>query len=226
MIRRIESLTVGARARAKAGTTRRTRRLILVPGQLAVAIAVQLLERRHGVRDLFGVDHAVMIRVERGEQRRKHRAARSHARSTLRSARLSALWPGLRSAVWSRLRTALRRAGRWALLSAEFARRVSRAWRPLAIRAVGRPHHPAGAARRTGAEEFVAGQFAVAIDVQFLERGDGVRDFIGIDDAVMIGVERGDDRRHGRSREARRGLIVLLGERAERGPSQGERGHE
>jgi hypothetical protein len=41
--------------------------------------------------------------------------------------------------------------------------------------------------------KFFAGQFAVPVFVEFAERRGSVVDFIGINDAVAIGIERGDD---------------------------------
>jgi len=43
-------------------------------GDLSVTVLVELLEVLGGLRNFGGVDHAVVVRVERGEQRRNHRA--------------------------------------------------------------------------------------------------------------------------------------------------------
>jgi hypothetical protein len=45
--------------------------------------------------------------------------------------------------------------------------------------------------------EFVRRQFAIAVLVELLEGFDGIGDFIGVNDAIVIGIERPDqcDRR-------------------------------
>src|SRR5271169_5908499 len=53
---------------------------------------------------------------------------------------------------------------------------------------------PAGSAS-AGRHEFVGRELAVAIFVQCLQGGRGVGNFIGINHAVVVGVEGGDDRR-------------------------------
>jgi hypothetical protein len=51
----------------------------------------------------------------------------------------------------------------------------------------------AGTGRRT--HEFVWGQFSIAVPVEGLEDFDRIGDFIGINDAIVIGVEREDNER-------------------------------
>ncbi len=48
-------------------------------------------------------------------------------------------------------------------------------------------------ARRT---EFLSRQLAVAIFVERLQRGGGIRDFLLVNRAIVIGIQRGHDRRH------------------------------
>lgn len=52
----------------------------------------------------------------------------------------------------------------------------------------------AGAAIAIGAgrAQFVVGYFAVAVLVEFFERGRGIGDFRFIDDSVMVGIEGGE----------------------------------
>ena len=71
------------------------------------------------------------------------------------------------------------------------------------------------AAFRTWRTQFIRSQLAIAVFVQRAERGGGVVDFICVNHAVMIRVERGDDRRRGRtmpahSRPALSGLARLI----------------
>ena len=49
-----------------------------------------------------------------------------------------------------------------------------------------------GRASRSGPAQFPAGEFAVGILVQALQGGTGVADLGGIDDAVVVGIQRGD----------------------------------
>ena|SRR5579871_1936459 len=59
----------------------------------------------------------------------------------------------------------------------------------LAVRSAGPAWASATSRRRA---QFVHGQFSVAVFVEFLERFGGVRHFVGIDDAVTIGVQSHD----------------------------------
>jgi len=74
-------------------------------------------------------------------------------------------------------------------------------FRPLSAGAL--PHW-AGAWRRTGRTsrsgppQFPAGEFAVGILVQALQGHTGVVDFGGIDDPVVVGIQRGDHEWSGR----------------------------
>ena len=64
--------------------------------------------------------------------------------------------------------------------------------------------HCAGLCRRTGRTtwsgpaQFLTGEFAVGILVQALQGRDGVLDFDGIDDPVVVGIQRGDHEWSGR----------------------------
>lgn len=53
--------------------------------------------------------------------------------------------------------------------------------------------------RRARRSKFVGRQLAIAIFVQRLERGCGVGDFIFIDDAIVVRIESGNQRRRRRA---------------------------
>src|SRR5580765_6367536 len=65
----------------------------------------------------------------------------------------------------------------------------------------------AGAALGTRRTYLVHGDFAIAVFVESLERGGGVRNFAGINDAVLIYIQRSNNRRSGTA--ARAGLAGL-----------------
>ncbi len=54
--------------------------------------------------------------------------------------------------------------------------------------------------RRRRRHQFIPRQFAVAVLVETFERSTGICDFVSINDAVVIRVERGNDWRNGRTR--------------------------
>jgi len=74
----------------------------------------------------------------------------------------------------------------------------------------------AGSASASGAwrHDFVAGQFPITVLIKFLEGGRGIGDFIGVDDAVVIGVKRVEERRlrrtHSRTAGTATGRAALL----------------
>ena len=54
------------------------------------------------------------------------------------------------------------------------------------------PRRRTGPTSRPGPAQFPGGEFAVGILVQALQGRTGVVDFGGIDDTVVIGIQRGD----------------------------------
>jgi hypothetical protein len=105
-----------------------------------------------------------------------------------------------------------------------FGRRAGRAFAfVIAGRSTGRPTALGAAATRdlaaasalsfrTGRYKFFVGQFAVVIFVERLEHDGGIGDFLFVNDAVVIGVERGDERRHRATRSF--SVVALLGANA------------
>jgi len=72
------------------------------------------------------------------------------------------------------------------------------------------------------AHVFITREFAVAIFIQRLEGGAGVGDFIGVNDAVVVGVQGRDDGRHrAMSTGASRATMTTLSARAAAGPVLG-----
>lgn len=73
-------------------------------------------------------------------------------------------------------------------------------WRLLILRTVGRrprrvPAPLASRRARRRRHQLTNRQFAIAVLVQSFKRGAGIGDFRFINDAIVIGVERRDDRR-------------------------------
>src|SRR4051812_6952938 len=81
------------------------------------------------------------------------------------------------------------------------SRRASRTLSPSKLFGTGRSGRTARIVFAAGAlgalaafaSQFLAGQFAIAVLVELAQGGGGVVDFIGVNDAIAIGVERGDD---------------------------------
>src|SRR4051812_35877496 len=78
MLRCLTVLTRGA-AFAIAAATLRTLWAQFVHGQLAIAIFIKLLQRGGSIGDFAGVDHAVVVGIERFHQWRRWRAASVHS---------------------------------------------------------------------------------------------------------------------------------------------------
>ena len=84
------ALTAGATlATALTALPLRTLRANLFRRQLAVAILVKRLQRGGGIGDFLLVDHAIMVRIQRGHQRPTHHAL-SAALTTLAGTALTA----------------------------------------------------------------------------------------------------------------------------------------
>jgi hypothetical protein len=90
---------------------------------------------------------------------------------------------------------------------------------------------------------FVGRKFAVTVLVQLLQCGGSIRDFVGVDDAVTIGIEHTNDGRWGRTAAlawtafgtaltrgravaTRRWTAGVLGGHRPSGHSKGQRGEE
>jgi len=140
-----------------------------VLGQFPVVVFVERLQGRYGVGEFRGVDHTVMVDIQSfhdGWGGAMTTGTTLTARSVM--ARRAA------SAVTVRRATGRTTFGRTA--SGTTVRRAAR-------RSIG---------RGSGAE-FVLGQLPVVVFVQGLQGCDGVGEFGGVDDAVMVGIESGDD---------------------------------
>jgi hypothetical protein len=149
-------------------TTRRAVRAwrqIFVRCQLAVMILVERQQLRRGVRDLIRIDYAVVVDVERLEEGQRRRTMMSSLRATLLSTTRATLLIATRTALLVPLRAAL-----WPSLL--IALRAVRALRPVLVRR----------------------QFAIVVFVERQQLRRGVRDFIGIDYAVVVDVERFHER--------------------------------
>src|SRR5690348_12149388 len=72
---------------ARAISALRTRRTQLIRRQLAVAVFIQRLQSRRSVRDLVGVNHTIVVRVQYFHQRRRrHHAASARTPGAARPA--------------------------------------------------------------------------------------------------------------------------------------------
>jgi hypothetical protein len=95
----------------------------------------------------------------------------------------------LRRAEAPRAITVPRSAGRRPEISAR---------RPI-LRRAGRAVATAADALRRRSHQFINGDLAVVVPVEFVQRLGGVRDFLLAEDSVAVPIERGDDGRHRRT---------------------------
>ena len=158
----------------------RTRRQVFVPRQLAVMILVERQQLRRGVCDLIRIDYAVVVDVERLEEGQGRRTMMSSLRATTGASLLIPLLIAARTVLLVPL---------WAAL-----------WPSLlvALRAVW-----------TGRSVLVRRQFAIVVFVERQQLRRGICDFIGIDHAIVVNVERFHERRRRRTMMVMPSLLSL-----------------